>query len=73
MEIIEKKTYKGIQPNRVKELREKAGIGIKEFCSMCGITRTTLWEIESGRKTEMEDRWEDIAKALNVTVHDLVK
>lgn len=71
MRIVNDTKYEEIQPNRVKELREKAGIEIKDFCRMCGITRTTLWEIETGRKDKMGDKFEKIAEVLNVTVHEL--
>ena len=59
MRIVNDTKYEEIQPNRVKELR------------MCGITRTTLWEIETGRKDKMGDKFEKIAEVLNVTVHEL--
>ena len=71
MKVVYSVHYIGIQPNRVKELREKAGIDIKDFCKMCGITRTTLWGIESGRIDKMGYKFGKIAEALNISAEDL--
>ena len=71
MRIVYETKYEEIQPNRVKELREKAGIEIKDFCRMCDITRTTLWEIETGRKNKMGYKFGKIAEALNISAEDL--
>lgn len=57
---------------RIKNLRKAAGLTQSDLAGMAGLSRSQLSEIETGAKTVNMRRLEAIAKALGVTVPDLM-
>ena len=57
---------------RIREIREELGMTQAELCEKTGLTRATIWKLETGddevttSKTLMK-----IAEALNVTIGEL--
>ena len=49
----------------------KRTISLRKLAKMTGIPKSTLWEIENGRKPADIIQLESIAKALNVKINDL--
>lgn len=57
---------------RIKELREQRGMSQAELARKAGITRVTLWRLESGDgKVAMTRTLMKIANALSVEVREL--
>ncbi|SHK45436.1 helix-turn-helix domain-containing protein [Thermocrinis minervae] len=57
--------------NRVKEVRLSKGLSQEELSSICGIPRTTISAIESGKVNPSVEHAIRIARALGVSVEDL--
>ena len=57
----------------IKESREKKGITQKELAEILKITRPYLTDIENGQRTPSLKLLENIAKALDTNVKDLIK
>lgn len=53
--------------NRVRELRRRAGLGQKEIASIIGVSRPTVSEWETGRKTPTGDRLKRLAELFDVS------
>src|SRR6266576_6952954 len=58
---------------RVRELREKADLSIRELAKRIGVTPPFLSDIELGRRFPSEEILGKLAAALNVPVEDLEK
>lgn len=57
---------------RIKEIRESKGITQTELSEKSGITRTTIWKLETGAEEVTTSRTlAKIADALNVSIADL--
>jgi transcriptional regulator with XRE-family HTH domain len=58
---------------RVRELRTARGFSQEAFAAHCGLDRTYLGGIERGERNLALRNIEVIAKALNVTISELMK
>ena len=57
---------------RIREIRESLGMSQAELCEKTGITRTTIWKLETGEDEVTTSRTlVRIADALGVTVGEL--
>ena len=59
--------------NRIKELREMAGIQQKELAERAEISRPYLHDLENNRRGAKPETYKRIADALGVTVDDLMR
>lgn len=57
----------------LKELRKSKGLTLVQLSRISGVSTATLCNIENGYKTPKVDNLFYIAKALGVTLNDLVK
>ncbi len=58
--------------NRLKEMRELIGMSQEELTRKSGVSRTTISEIETGKKIVVTNiTLEKIAKALNLKITDI--
>jgi transcriptional regulator with XRE-family HTH domain len=58
---------------RVRELRSAKGFSQESFAAHCGLDRTYLGGIERGERNLALRNIEAIAKALNVTISELMR
>jgi len=58
--------------NRIKELREAAGLTQEDLGERLGITATHVWRLESGRTALTVEWMEQIAEILHVAAADLI-
>jgi transcriptional regulator with XRE-family HTH domain len=56
---------------RIRELRERKAYGQAELAREVGITPTSLWAIETGRRTPRPRTVRKIAEVLGVPVEEL--
>lgn len=57
---------------RIKEIREACGLSQSELSEKSGVTRATIWRLETGENEETTTKTLlKIADALGVTVTDL--
>lgn len=57
--------------NRVKFLREQAGLSTNKFALMVGLSKSFVIQIEHGRRNISLDTIERIAAGLNMTISEL--
>ena len=58
--------------NRVCELRRKKGLSQQELADLCGVSRTTIWKIETGNvNSAIAKTLIAIAKALDAKVEEI--
>ena len=70
---IDTSTYTGRFAARLKMLRERTGMSVDELAEKSGISRTTLYNWESGTyKAVIDDPLIAIAKALGIKVRTLL-
>lgn len=53
---------------RLKDLRERGGLELKEVADHAGISDNTLWRIESGKYSPSTDLLEKILMVLDATL-----
>ena len=58
---------------RLKKVRQRKGFSIRALADKCGIGFATVYRIEAGRTTPRFDTLEKLAKALGVSVKDLIE
>lgn len=58
---------------RIKELREYRGYSQESFANVCGLNRTYISGIESGKRNVSIENIEKIAKGLEVDIAELFK
>ncbi len=58
---------------RIKQLRSKHGLTIKDLSKICGLSASYINEIEKGKKFPKVDKLSQVAKGLNVSINDLLK
>lgn len=58
---------------RLKQVREEKGYSIRALAERCGIGFATVYRIEAGRTTPRFATLERLAKALGVSVKDLIE
>src|SRR5260370_34949476 len=56
---------------RLRELRDKADLSLRELAKRIGISSPFLSDIELGRRFPSEEILEKLARALNVSLEDL--
>lgn len=56
---------------RLKELRKRTGLSQEKFALECGLDRTYIAGIESGKRNISLESIEKIAKGLNVSLPEL--
>ena len=56
---------------RLKELRKKAGLSQEKFALECGLDRTYIAGIESGKRNVSLESIEKIAKGFKISLHEL--
>lgn len=57
---------------RIKEIRERKGMSQSELCERSGITRATIWKLETGEdEVTTSKTLVKIADALGVTIGEL--
>lgn len=59
--------------NRVRDLREQAGLSTNKFALMAGLSKSFIIQIEHGRRNISLDTLERIAAALNVSASELLE
>ena len=58
--------------NRIKEIRKFMGLQQKELAELAQITPPYLYDLENNRRGARQETLERIARALGVTVDDLI-
>ena len=58
---------------RVRELRRQTGLSQEDFAAECGLDRTYISGIERGKRNVALKNIEAIAKALKVSISELMK
>ena len=58
--------------SRVRELRQALGLSQETFAGKCGLDRTYISGIERGKRNVSMLNIERIAKALNITIAELM-
>ncbi len=58
---------------RLKEIRNRKGLSIRSLATICGIGFATVYRIEAGKVAPKFDTLEKLAKALGVSVRDLIE
>ena len=58
---------------RIRQLREKRGLSLRGLAEKAGMDFTTLNRIELGKATPRFDTLEKLAKALGVSVRELIE
>ncbi len=58
--------------SNVERIRIDEGLSITKFCQMAGISRPTLYKIERGESDPQLSMMVKIAKALGVSIEDLL-
>jgi transcriptional regulator with XRE-family HTH domain len=58
---------------RLRELRTKAGFSQEAFADQCDLDRTYISGIERGRRNVSLRNIENIAKALGISIRDLMQ
>ena len=69
---IDTSTYSGRFAARLRELRDKTGMSADEFAATHGFPSTTVYDWEIGRRTPSLEKFPEIAKALGVSVRNLI-
>jgi len=69
---IDTSTYEGRFAERLKALREKAGLTVEELAERSGIPDKTLYKWESGTNSPNIDRFPELAKTLGVEPRTLL-
>ena len=57
---------------RVRKYREAKGLSLSDLAKVSGISRSYLYQLESGDSSPTEEKLVALAKALEVSVSDLV-
>lgn len=58
--------------DELRRIREKRGLSQQSLADRAGVTKSTVYEAETGRRTPMLDSLGKIADALGVEVADLL-
>jgi transcriptional regulator with XRE-family HTH domain len=58
---------------RLKQVREKKGVSLRGLAAEAGVSFTTIHRIEKGEETPRFATLEKLAKALGVSVRDLIE
>ena len=58
---------------RLKQVRERKGVSLRVLAAESGISFTTIHRIEKGEETPRFSTLEKLAKALGVSVRDLIE
>lgn len=62
------------KPETFRDLRSKAGLSQASLAELAGISRTTIWRIESGRDhNQKTDTLQALARALGVSLVRLIQ
>lgn len=69
MEYLHEKRDLGL---RIREARERRGVSQRKLALMTGTSRAYLWKIESGRADVGIDVLIRLARALDISVRDLI-
>ena len=69
---IDTSSYTGRFAERLKKLREKAGLSVDELAEKSGISRTTLFNWESATNEPKLGQLPQVAESLGVTVRTLI-
>ena len=69
---IDTSTYTGRFAARLKMLREKTGMSVDELAEKSGISRTTLFNWESGTNEPLIGQLPELAEALQIKVRTLL-
>ncbi len=69
---IDTSTYTGRFAERLKMLREKAGLSVEELAERSGIPSPTLYRWEQGAKAPSIERFPELAAALKITVSGMM-
>jgi putative transcriptional regulator len=62
-----------VHKEKIRSLRERLGLTVEEAAKSCGLTRQGWHAVEAGSRIPRIDTLEKMAKALRVTVNDLLK
>lgn len=62
------------KPETFRDLRSKAGLSQASLAELAGVSRTTIWRIESGRdRNQQTDTLQALSKALGVSLVTLIQ
>ena len=62
-----------IKSSKIKQLREKLGLSQEKLARLADVSNNTIFNIEAGRqKNPTIETISKIAKALNVSIEDLI-
>ena len=59
--------------NRIREVREAQNMTQKSLALMAKVSQPYLHDLETGARGAKPDTWQRIAKALGVTIDELMK
>ncbi len=63
-----------VKSNKIKRLREKLGLSQEKLARLADVSNNTIINIEAGKQqTPTIDTIKKIAKALSVSIEDLIK
>jgi len=63
-----------VESSKIKRLREKLGLSQEKLARLADVSNNTIINIEAGKqKNPTIETLQKIAKALNVSVEDLIK
>ncbi|MCI8669224.1 MAG: helix-turn-helix transcriptional regulator [Lachnospiraceae bacterium] len=58
---------------RIKEYREQKNLSYRQLEILSGVSKTMIFNIETGRRSPTIDILEKLAKGLKVSIHDLIE
>lgn len=62
------------RPETFRDLRSRAGLSQASLAELAGVSRTTIWRIESGRdRNQKTDTLQALARALGVSLVRLIQ
>lgn len=70
---MENHIYLTLLGEKIRSIRKNLGLTQEEFAQEIGVTRLIVLKIEAGNANSSITRLRDIASALKVELHDLVK
>jgi len=69
---VDTSTYSGRFAERLRQLRDKAGLTTRELSEQTGIPLSTIQSWDGGQKSPSIDNFPALAEALGVTVRNLI-
>jgi len=68
-----KNTSMEVDAMKLRELRERRALSLRELSALAGVNYNSIWRIEAGRTGAKPRTVRRLAKALDVEPHELLK